>query len=159
MQSIKINISTQTLSAFDDSGCVFEYRVSTAIAGAGEDKNSGCTPRGKHIIRAKIGAKAALNSVFIGRRLTGEIYSDALSKQFPNRDWILSRILWLSGTEIGKNRLGSKDTMQRYVYLHGTPDSQSMGLALSHGCIRLRNSDIVSLFDWANVGCSVEIDV
>lgn len=159
MQIIIINITTQTLSAFDDDVCVFKFDVSTAIAGFGEEKNSGCTPRGKHIVRAKIGAQAPINSVFIGRRPTGEIYSDALAAKFPDRDWILTRIMWLSGTELGKNRLGNKDTMQRYIYLHGTPDDQPMGIPLSHGCVRLRNIDIVSLFDWADVGCSVVIDV
>ena len=74
---------------------------------------------------------------------TGEIYSAALAETHPGRDWILTRILWLSGTEPGRNRLGAVDTMRRYVYIHGCPDSEPMGVPLSHGCIRMRNRDVM----------------
>ncbi|BBP43504.1 hypothetical protein THMIRHAT_12500 [Thiosulfativibrio zosterae] len=109
-------------------------------------------------MRAKIGQDEPLNAVFKGRRPTGEIYTPALGQAYPNRDWILTRILWLSGTEKGKNRLGSVDTMQRYIYIHGTPDTEPMGIALSHGCIRMRNSDLVKLFDLIAVGTPVVIE-
>lgn len=158
MQKIIINIASQSLFAYDGDQLIFSYLVSTASAGPGEQKNSGCTPRGKHVIRAKIGVKAPINTVFVGRRPTGEIYSEALADTFPKRDWILSRIMWLSGVEVGKNRLGNQDTMQRYVYLHGTPDKEVMGKPGSHGCIRMRNNEIIELFDWAAVGCSVSIE-
>ena len=145
---IEISLKHQTLTLFDNVGGVkAKYSISTAANGAGCEKDSGCTPLGKHIIRAKIGAEVKPNSVFIGRRVTGEICTPELMMQFPNRDWILTRILWLSGTELGLNRLGNVDTMQRYSYIHGSPDSTEMGKIGSHGCIRMRNADLISLFD------------
>lgn len=155
---IEISITNQTLTLFDDFGAVkSRYLVSSAANGAGCEKNSGCTPLGHHIIRAKIGANAQPNTVFVGRRPTGEICTPALMVQFPNRDWILTRILWLSGLEIGVNRLGNVDTMQRYIYIHGSPDITQMGKIGSHGCIRMRNRDIVELFDLVAIGTSVLI--
>lgn len=155
---IEISIPQQTLILLDDVGSVkAKYLVSTAANGAGCIKNSGCTPLGEHIIRAKIGANAAENSVFVGRRLTGEIFTPELMAQYPARDWILTRILWLSGKEIGKNRLGDVDTMQRYIYIHGSPDSAEIGKIGSHGCVRMRNKDMIELFDFVNVGTTVVI--
>ena len=155
---IEISISNQTLTLFDNFGGVeTKYPVSTAANGVGCEKDSGCTPLGAHIIRAKIGAGAAANTVFVGRRLTSEICTPELMKKFLNRDWILTRILWLSGTEIGKNRLGNVDTMQRYIYIHGTPDSTDMSKIGSHGCIRMRSADVIELFDLVEVGTQVLI--
>lgn len=155
---IEISIPAQTLTLFDDFGGVkVEYKVSTAANGIGCEKDSGCTPLGRHIIRAKIGADAPINTVFIGRRPTGEILSPELAAQYPQRDWILTRILWLSGTELGKNRLGNVDSMQRYIYIHGTPDSEPMGQPGSHGCVRMRNQDVIELFDLVDVGTQVVI--
>lgn len=155
---IEISISQQTLTLFDEFGGVkAKYLVSTAANGTGCIKNSGCTPLGAHIIRAKIGANAPENAVFVGRRFTGEICTPELMAQFPARDWILTRILWLSGKEPGKNRLGDVDTMQRYIYIHGSPDSAEMGKVGSHGCVRMRNKDIVELYDLVAVGTAVVI--
>ncbi len=155
---IEISIQHQTLTLFDDFGGVkAKYSVSTAANGVGCEKNSGCTPVGNHVIRAKIGADATPNSVFVGRRATGEICTPALMVQFPNRDWILTRILWLSGTELGLNRLGNVDTMQRYIYIHGSPEGTEMGKIGSHGCIRMRNVDMIALFDLVEVGTQVLI--
>ena len=155
---IEISISNQTLTLFDNFGGVkAKYSVSTAANGVGCEKNSGCTPSGNHIIRTKIGACALPNSVFVGRRFTGEICTPELMAEFPERDWILTRILWLSGTEIGVNRLGNVDTMQRYIYIHGTPDSTEMSKIGSHGCIRMRNADVIALFDTVPVGTPVVI--
>jgi len=157
MLEVHISISRQQLSLVDGSKVVATYSISTALNGAGEQKNSGCTPRGKHYIRAKIGADLPLNAVFVGRRFTGEIYSSELARSFPKRDWILTRILWLSGCERGFNRLGNSDSMQRYIYIHGTPDSEPMGVARSHGCVRMRNSDMLELFDLVSCGTPVFI--
>ncbi len=155
---IEISISNQTLTLFDNFGGVkAKYPVSTAANGVGCEKDSGCTPVGAHIIRAKIGAGAEPNTVFVGRRSTGEICTPELMAQYPNRDWILTRILWLSGTEVGKNRLGNVDTMQRYIYIHGTPDSTDMSKIGSHGCIRMRNDDVIALFDMVTLGTPVLI--
>lgn len=155
---IEISIPAQTLTLFDDNGGqVTRYAVSTAANGVGCVKNSGCTPLGAHIIRAKIGGGTAENTVFVGRRPTGEIFTPALKAQFPDRDWILTRILWLSGTEPGKNRLGDVDTMQRYIYIHGTPDATQLGVPGSHGCVRMRNADLIELFEQVPVGTTVNI--
>ncbi len=155
---ILISISRQQLELWRDDICLLSYTVSTALNGPGEMKNTGCTPRGEHLVRAKIGAGMPLNTVYIGRRATGEVFSAELACRYPHRDWILTRILWLSGCEIGRNRLGSVDTMQRYIYIHGTPDSEPMGEPLSHGCIRMSNTDIANLFEQVNVGTRVIIE-
>ena len=155
---IGISIQHQALTLFDNFGGVkAKYPVSTAANGAGCEKDSGCTPLGAHIVRAKIGAGVQANTVFVGRRPTGEICTPELKAQYPNRDWILTRILWLSGTEIGFNRLGNVDTMQRYIYIHGTPDSTDMGAVGSHGCVRMRNADVIELFDLVEAGTEVFI--
>jgi L,D-transpeptidase YbiS len=155
---IRVSIPHQTLTLADDAGGARRvYRVSTATKGAGERSGSHCTPRGRHIVRARIGAGAPLNAVFVGRRLTGEIWTPELSARYPDRDWILTRILWLSGCEVGFNRLGEVDTMRRYIYIHGTPDTMEMGKPGSIGCIRMRNGDLVELFDLVPAGTPVEI--
>lgn len=154
---IEVSIQTQTLRLYQDQTLLAQYPISTAAKGCGQQKNSNQTPLGRHLIRAKIGADQPINAVFVGRRPTGEIYSPELAQTFPQRDWILSRILWLSGCEPGLNRLGEVDSMQRYIYIHGTPDSESIGVPCSHGCIRMRNQDVMALFDQVTVGTSVEI--
>jgi lipoprotein-anchoring transpeptidase ErfK/SrfK len=158
MPRIDIIIDKQVLVYKEDTGRdIASYSVSTARLGAGEKHGSFCTPRGRHIIRAKIGAGQPLNTVFAARRPTGEIYSPVLAEQFPVRDWILTRILWLSGCEVGFNRLGDVDTMQRYIYIHGSPDTEPMGIPGSIGCVRMRNPDVVDLFDRVAVGTLVNI--
>lgn len=147
MKHIKVDINTQTLTLLDDQEVIKTYSISTAKNGPGELINSEKTPRGLHIIRAKIGAGCPVNTVFRGRRPTGEIYVPELSEQFPDRDWIVTRIMWLSGCEVGKNRLGDVDTMRRYVYIHGTPFEEKIGTPFSHGCINMRNQDVIELFD------------
>ncbi|HNQ03719.1 MAG TPA: L,D-transpeptidase [Thiobacillaceae bacterium] len=155
---IKINIKSQTLELIDESGEVLHvYPVSTALRGVGELRGSQCTPRGEHIVRAKIGADRKINTVFVGRRPTGEIYSPEMGLANPERDWILTRILWLSGTEPGFNRLGQRDTMRRYIYIHGTPDETFRQHPASHGCVRMRNADLVELFDLVPIYTPVTI--
>ena len=158
MPRIEISIPDQTLKLFSDEGKELKrYSVSTSRHGAGEVEGSLRTPRGEHIVRAKIGAGQPPNTVFQGRRPTGEIWTPGLGERFPGRDWILTRILWLSGREVGKNRLGNVDTMRRYIYIHGSPESVPMGTPGSIGCIRMRNDDIVELFDRVPAGIAVRI--
>jgi lipoprotein-anchoring transpeptidase ErfK/SrfK len=155
--SLRVALAAQTLTVVRAGRPLETYAVSTSKHGAGEMRGSFKTPRGQHIVRAKIGAGAPLNAVFRGRRPTGEIYSAELARLNPDRDWILTRILWLSGTEIGRNRLGPVDTMRRYIYIHGAPDSEPLGVPGSIGCIRMANSDIVELFDLVPAGTIVDI--
>lgn len=155
---LHISLADQCLYGFAQGQLCLRLPVSTAMNGAGERNGSGCTPRGLHQVRAKIGASLPQGAVLRGRRWTGEIWTPVLHAQFPGRDWILTRILWLSGCEPGFNRLGPVDTFRRYIYLHGTPDSEPMGVALSHGCVRLRNADLLHLFDQVPLHCPVRID-
>jgi len=145
---IVIDINSQTLMLLDGQGREMKrYSVSTSKNGVGERNGSLCTPRGRHLVRARIGAGQPENAVFVRRRPTGEIWTPALHATYPGRDWILTRILWLSGCERDKNRLGEVDTMRRYIYIHGSPDMAEMGKPGSIGCVRVRNRDIVELFD------------
>jgi len=155
---IRISLPQQSLELHDERGTLLHrYVVSTAKNGAGEQNGSFCTPRGRHIVRAKVGAGETANTVFRRRRPTGEVWTPQLADEFPERDWILTRILWLSGKEPGRNRLGEVDTMRRYIYLHGSPDSVPMGSPGSIGCVRMRNSDIIQLFERIPVYTPVDI--
>ncbi|SFM65174.1 L,D-transpeptidase catalytic domain [Nitrosomonas nitrosa] len=155
---IHISIDQQRLALLTEQDkLVKSYSISSAKNGVGQQRGSFCTPLGKHIIRAKIGDQQPINAVFVKRRPTGEIYTPELASRYPGRDWILTRILWLSGCEIGFNRLGRVDTMRRYIYIHGSPDSAEMGKPGSIGCIRMHNHDLLDLFDRVPVGTPVEI--
>jgi hypothetical protein len=152
-----IDLSAQTLTLRRGERELAHYPVSTARNGAGEQRGSGCTPRGQHRIRLRIGANCPPNTVFCGRRATGERYDAALALAQPERDWILTRILWLTGCDWGRNRGGAVDTLRRYIYIHGCPDTEPMNAPRSHGCIRMRNDDLIILFAQTTVGMSVEI--
>ena len=155
--ALDVSIGAQLLKAIDENGCVRRtFPVSTAARGAGQQMDSLCTPTGKHIIRARIGAGQPTNTIFRGRRPSG-IYRAGMRQAEPDKDWILTRILWLSGCEPGFNRLGNVDSMRRYIYLHGTPDEVEMGIPGSRGCIRVRNHDLLELFDMVSIGTVVDI--
>ena len=158
---IIINIAKQSLSLYKHNVKICQYGVSTAKNGIGSQQDSGCTPLGRHIIAQKIGGHEPINAVFVGRVPTGEIHSAEFGADYPERDWILTRILWLQGLEEGINKgsndKGGCDTYQRYIYIHGTPDNESMDLPLSHGCVRMRNQDIVELYDKIEEGVAVTI--
>ncbi len=156
--SIVVSILQQKLFLNNENNTVIaEYPISTARNGAGEKNGSEQTPRGSHIICEKIGDKMPIFTVFKARKSTGEIFSPELEKQYPDRDWILSRILWLSGTEVGVNSGGNVDTRSRYIYIHGTHDEKNIGIPNSHGCIRMRNTDLIDLFERVVVGEAVII--
>lgn len=154
---LDVSIADQRLVVIENGRVVVDYPVSTAKNGPGQLKGSECTPTGLHTIRAKIGTGAPLKSVFVGRRPSGEIYTPQLAVQYPQRDWILSRILWLGGLEPGHNRYGDVDSSWRYIYIHGCPDHLMQGVPASHGCIRMNNQDVIELFDKVDAGCRVLI--
>lgn len=156
-RSIRVKLADQRLGVFEADRLVGSYPVSTSLAGAGEQAGSERTPRGRHEVRAKIGDGAPSGTVFAGRRPTGELCTSELVAAQPGRDWILSRILWLRGLEPGKNRLGEVDSMRRYIYIHGTADEAGVGTPASHGCIRMRNDDMIELFDLVEQGTVVDI--
>ena len=155
---IHIDLARQHLSLLRDGDLICEYPVSTARKGAGERNGSEQTPRGWHRIRARIGDGCAPGTVFVARRPTGEIYSEQLRLAHPGRDWILTRILWLCGNEPGVNRFGEVDSMRRYIYIHGCADNEPVGQARSHGCIRMRNTDVIDLFERVSTGLPVLIE-
>ena len=154
---IEIDLSSQQMTVFLQDDQLLCYPVSTATNGAGEKLNSECTPRGEHRVAEKIGGGEAINSVFVARMPTGEIYSEEFARNEAQRDWILTRIIWLDGCEPGRNQGGDLDTKRRYIYIHGTPDSEPMGIPASHGCIRMRNSDLIELFEQVEKGTEVDI--
>jgi len=156
-QGIRIKLGQQTLELLRDGEAVRRYLISSALNGAGERYGSECTPRGEHTVRLKIGEGCPINSVFAGRRPTGEIYSPKLAASEPDRDWILTRILWLCGQQPGYNRGGQCDTLRRYIYIHGTPDENTMGKPESHGCIRMKNNELVELFNLVYNNMPVQI--
>lgn len=156
--SLDVDLENQVLTVSHQGRPWLCYRVSTAAKGAGEQMGSNCTPRGLHYVRARIGGDAPSGAVFVGRRPTGEVHSPALASRYPERDWILSRILWLCGLEPGRNRGGMVDSMRRFIYIHGTPDTEPMGIPCSHGCIRMRNADVMQLFEFLPAGTRVQID-
>ncbi|HSC82838.1 MAG TPA: L,D-transpeptidase [Pseudomonas sp.] len=155
---LHISVADQCLYGFADGQLQLRMAVSTALNGVGERSGSNCTPRGRHQVRAKIGEGLPSGAVLRGRRWTGEVWSPELDQQFPGRDWILTRILWLSGCEPGVNRLGAVDTFRRYIYLHGTPEREPLGVPLSHGCVRLHSADLLQLFPRVPLHCAVLID-
>ncbi len=157
MIGIRIDLASQTLTLHDKAESIHRYRISSARNGPGERSGSFCTPRGQHVVRARIGSGAAVGTVFVARRPTGEVWSPELAAAHPGRDWILTRILWLSGCVPGFNRLGAVDTMRRYIYIHGTPDTEPMGVPGSIGCIRMHNADMVDLYDRVAAGTRVDI--
>lgn len=155
---IEIDLAAQTLQLFDaPERAPRSYPVSSALNGPGERQDSGCTPVGKHYIRACIGAGVPAGTVFVARRPTGEIYSAELALQHPHRDWILTRVLWLCGLESGRNRGMGVDSFRRFIYIHGTPETEPMGEPMSHGCIRMRNADVLDLFGRVTAGVPVNI--
>jgi lipoprotein-anchoring transpeptidase ErfK/SrfK len=156
--AIEVDVPAQTLTLYDRAGqVVMRTAVSTGRNGVGEQNGSERTPRGVHYVRAKIGAGLPSNAVLVSRRPTGEIYSPQLRAAYPGRDWILTRILWLCGLEKGKNRLGRVDTMRRFIYIHGCPDEDPMGVPSSRGCVKMRNRDLLELFDRVPAGTRVYI--
>lgn len=152
---LHVSIARQVLALCAGPRCVQQWPVSTGAAGAGETHGSGRTPRGWHRIRIGIGAGAPDKAVFVGRRATGEIWTPALAEAEPGRDWILTRILWLTGSEPGRNRGGVVDTLRRLIYIHGTPEESRLGEPVSAGCIRMANADVRALFSACTPGMPV----
>ena len=158
LQFIMISAVEQLMYCYEKDEMIKTYSVSTGKNGLGELSGSECTPRGWHCVHSIIGLDNLINSVFVGRQWTGEIYNSELALKYPHRDWILTRIMQLDGLELGRNKGGDVDSLQRYIYIHGTPDTTLLGKPGSHGCIRMRNMDIIELAKWIKIGCPVCIE-
>lgn len=154
---ISISTHKQNMHCYSEDQLLFTYQVSTGKNGVGEIINSECTPRGWHKIHSIIGLENQVNSVFVSRKWTGELYSEEFAAQFPTRDWILTRILRLEGLEPGRNQGGDVDSLARYIYIHGTPDSTPLGKPGSRGCIRMKNNEIIELASWVTTDTLVYI--
>lgn len=158
---IEISLASQQLSLLEATPrgpeLLRQFPISTALNGAGEAEGSYRTPRGRHRIAQKIGAGAPLFAVFKGRQPTGEIWTPEFEAKTPGCDWILSRILWLEGMEAGKNQGDKVDSHARYIYIHGTNEEHKIGTPVSHGCIRMKNADVVALYDLVETGTEVNI--
>jgi len=155
---LRIDLAAQQLEVVDGDRIAASFAVSTAERGAGERSGSAQTPRGAHAVRELIGDRAPCGTVFVGRQPTGEICTRELRAAHPDRDWILSRVIWLAGLEDGRNRGGDVDTYDRFIYIHGTPDDEPVGVPRSHGCIRMRNADVIALFAMVEIGTRVQIE-
>ena len=155
---LRLNLEQQLLELRRGDALWCGYRVSTARKGAGERLGSECTPRGRHQVVEKFGAGCAPGTVFVARRASGELYHPALAARYPQRDWILSRILRLAGCEPGRNQGGDVDTYNRFIYIHGAPDGVPMGVPGSHGCIRMTNTEVMELFERVPEGAPLEIE-
>lgn len=151
---IVISVSKQELRHRRKTGVWYCYPVSTGALGCGNERNSFKTPLGRHRIHAKIGADMPALTVFRGRQPIG-LFDPEIDD--PKADWILSRIIWLEGTQAGINRRGRVDTRSRYIYIHGTHEEERIGQPASHGCIRMKNVDIIELFDHVRLGETVLI--
>ncbi|MDP3562053.1 MAG: L,D-transpeptidase [Legionellaceae bacterium] len=157
-QTIRIHSKEQIMHCYQYEQLIRSYSVSTGKNGLGEIAGSECTPRGWHAIYSIIGQENDENSVFVSRQWTGERYTPELAAQFPNRDWILTRILQLDGLEEGRNKGNNVDSLSRYIYIHGTPETTLLGVPGSRGCVRMRNADIIELANWVQIGTKVYID-
>lgn len=153
---IAIDVAHQKLHYLTASNSNISFSISTAKKGVGQRQGSYQTPLGFHLINQKIGENAPLNSIFKARETNGEI-AEIDSQSAQNEDCITSRILWLSGLEEGINLSGDVDTKDRYIYIHGTSDEAHIGQAVSLGCIRMNNLDIVQLFGQVDLNTIVYI--
>jgi lipoprotein-anchoring transpeptidase ErfK/SrfK len=145
---IVISAREQKLALLDHGNLIAVYPISTSKFGLGDRPGSYGTPLGKLEIAAKIGDNAPPGAVFKDRRRTGEI----VVPDSPGRDPIVTRILWLRGREPQ-----NANAFRRDIYIHGTPEERNIGLPVSYGCIRMRSSDIIKLYDMVGRGAEVTI--
>lgn len=152
-----VDVGLQRLTVLRRGRKVATYPVSTATLGTGSESGSNRTPLGLHRVCKKIGDGEPHGMIFVGRVPVGKIATIKVDAVDAAEDLILTRILWLDGLEEGKNRGGSVDSRSRYIYIHGTNEEGLIGRPASHGCVRMRNADVVELCDLIVEGVVVEI--
>ena len=143
---ILINIDEQKL-IYKSKFRTYTYSISSSVNGLGNKKDSYKTPFGKHIISEKIGEDLPLGAVFKGRKWTKEVMRPIKEEIDIPEDVITSRILWLDGLEEGINKGGNVDSKERFIYIHGTAEEGLIGKPASIGCIRMKNKDVIKLFN------------
>ncbi len=156
-QYVIIDISDQLLYLFENDSCVNKFPISSSKYGIGNQSGSNKTPLGLHCIARKIGSKVPYGGIIKGRKFTGEIAEIYTDKTDSPKDVITTRILWLKGLEQGINRDGKIDSYNRYIYIHGTNEEGLIGKSSSHGCIRMKNNDVIKLFDLVSINTPVYI--
>ena len=150
-----VSVDRQSMFHVRDGRLLAEYRVATAKAGLGSDVDSYRTPTGLHVIKEKIGESVPPLGILKERRFTGVLADTDFAG--IDKDWITSRVLWLDGMEPGINKGGKVDSHARCIYIHGTANERSLGSASSMGCIRMRNDDVIDLYEAIPVGALVVI--
>jgi L,D-transpeptidase catalytic domain len=141
-----VSVRDQKMLLVRDGAPVKSYKISTSKFGIGDRPGSNCTPLGRLQVAKKIGDSAPLGSVFKSRRPTGEV----LKPNAPGRDPVVTRILWLTGTE-SRNQ----NTFRRTIYIHGTPEERRLGSPASYGCIRMGSKDVADLYSRVGTGADV----
>ena len=142
-----VDIESQTLIHLEKGEILSIYPISSSFYGTGSKKNSLKTPLGRHEIFKKLGGDLPINAILKGRVWTGAI-ADVIKEPIDTDfDHVTSRILWLDGLELGKNRGNDIDSRERYIYIHGTAEEGLIGRPASDGCIRMYNRDVIELFD------------
>ena len=144
----EVSIADQTLRVFDGVHEVARYTISTSKFGLGSEEGSNRTPLGEFEVGEKIGDGAAPRTIFRSREVVG-VWDAA---QPPEEDLVLTRILWLHGLEDA-----NANTRERYIYIHGTNQEELIGTQASHGCVRMRNDEVIELYDLLEVGTPVHI--
>jgi lipoprotein-anchoring transpeptidase ErfK/SrfK len=143
-----VSIPEQKLAVLVNDKVYKSYKISTSRYGEGDGLGSWCTPIGRLAVATKIGSTVPFGGVFQRRRYTGEV----LSVNAPGRDPIVSRIIWLRGLDYA-----TRNAFHRCIYIHGTPEEDNLGKKASYGCIRMRSSDVIEIFNWINIGTEVAI--
>ncbi len=156
---IRVGVKSQRLTLVGADGQDrASYTVSTASRGVGEQNGSLQTPRGWHRVCDKIGDGIAPDTIIYRREVTPWRYTPTLHAEYPDKDWILTRILWLCGLEPGRNAGGEVDSYERAIYIHGAGSHVRWGTPTSRGCVRMKSADVIELFDTVPLGTEVLID-
>jgi len=154
---IYVSIKQQKLYHIKHDSIIKEYIISSSSYGIGSTLGSNKTPIGLHSIREKFGEKTPINGKMTGRVFYGEIATIYTDETKSKTDDVTSRVLWLEGLEKGKNKGKGIDSFKRYIYIHGTSEEGRLGKPASHGCIRMKNKEVIDLYKLVEVGTLVLI--
>lgn len=152
-----ISIENQELYYIRNKTVVNTFIISSSKYGTGNENGSNKTPLGIHKVKEKHGEDTPLNGIMVGRIFNGKIAKVYHDTTRSKTDDITTRILWLEGMEEGKNKGIGIDSYKRYIYIHGTSEEGRLGMPASHGCIRMKNKDIIDLYRIIEVGTLVLI--
>jgi len=152
-----VSIQQQQMYLIEKDSIIKKYSVSTAKKGVGNELHSLKTPIGLHNVKRKIGDHVPLGGILEARVYNGSMATIYEDKTKADGDYVTTRILWLDGEEVGINKGRNIDTYNRFIYIHGTPEEGYIGEPVSHGCIRMKNADVMELYDLIDEGTPVLI--